>query len=519
MAQEPERELGYAVLAGYKLAADYANSEALSFLNRAIHLTDDSQTEFELLVLRREIHKRIGDRRSQEDDLQRLQALVRRTDDYERQAEVGNIWADYYQNISEYSAAMVALRYAHNASKHAGDQASEAKSMTIQGQVLEHKGAYREAREHFERALALCRQLGDHSGEADNLNRISNVCRYLGDIHTAQTYAVEALRIRRNIGDRAKEALSLYNLGLIELELGESDAASAYRQQALEIAQSIGDRASEALSLSAIGQGSLVKGDYASAQRFLQQALRLYQVMGERRSEANCLNLLGMVWRDVGNDRNAQRSFEQAIAIQEKIGSLSFAAYSYLNLGLVNLHLNTPMAQFCYQKALESARETGNRDAEAYALSYIAGLHEHERHWDEALRDYRRALDIREDLHASAAAFEDTAGLARAHLAKGDMEQARELVSTCLGYVNRKGVEGMEFPMQVYLTCYDVLQAAGDVVEANRVIEDAHELLVGRADAISDPIMRDGMLHNVPINQRVLAEWYGRLGEVQISPP
>jgi len=232
-------------------------------------------------------------------------------------------------------------------------------------------------------------------------------------------------------------------------------------------------------------------------------------MMGERRREANCLNALGVMWRDVGDHGNARRCFEQALAIQEEIGSHSFAAYTYLNLGLALLPEDRAAARDCYDKALNRARATGNRDAEAYAWSYQAALHEQEGDWAAARSEYQNALAIRTELQASAPAVEDEAGLARVALGQGLLDRARRHADRCMAYVDAHGVEGIEFPMQVYLTCYDVLQAAGDRDAARRMLEAAHALLLRRANAISDPTLREGMLQRVAANRRVLAEWEG----------
>ncbi len=506
-AQEPQRELGYAVLAGHKLAADYANSEALNFLDRALHLSTDYDAQYELYMLRVEVHRRVGDREAQENDLKQLQVLVKQENKPKHQAEIANAWADYYRNISDYDAAMIAVRYARQAALRVDDRACEANSLTIQGQVLEHQGKCVEARAQFVMALKQYQQLGDRQGEANNLSHISNVYRYLGDNHTAVTYAKQALDIRRQIGDKAKEAVSLYNLGLVATELGETKKAQSYHQQSYQIAQAFGDRSGEALSLSAIGFDYLMQGDLAAAQRHLQQALQLHQMMNERLREADCLNALGAVWRDVGNERNAQRSFEQALSIQKEIGCHSFVAYTYLNLGLVNLPFNAPAAQSCCKKALKYARQTGNRDAAAYALSYIGGLNESQQAWTTAEKFYKRALSIRRELQAAAAAIEDTAALARLALIQDKVKKALRLAKTCVRYLNEKGVAGMEFPLIVYMTCYDVLRQTDQQAEARQLLTDAYILLMQRASAISEPIMRDSLLQNMPVNQRILAEW------------
>ncbi len=66
------------------------------------------------------------------------------------------------------------------------------------------------------------------------------------------------------------------------------------------------------------------------------------------------------------------------------------------------------------------------------------------------------------------------------------------------------GVEGMEFPMVVYLACYDILRNSGNIAAADRLLAEARTLLTQRADAITDLSMRASLLHNIETNRRVM---------------
>ncbi len=512
-ADHAEKELRYAALAGKELAAEYANHEALGFLNRALQLTTDPKQRTELLWLCLDVHERLGDRRAQQQDLQQLQALAEQQGNLAEQARVGNAWGDYYRNLSDYPAALNVLQHSRTQAQQAHDLAAEARSLTLWGQVLEHQGQYPDAKKYFEQALVTYQRLDYKRGEGNNLNRLSSISGYLGDYQTAKEYALKALDIRRATHDKAGEITSLTNLQLISTYLGDVKAARAYQQEALQIARVIGDRAGEAFSLATIGNDCLTQGDYAAAQHYLQQALRLFRMMGERRREASCLNTLGAVWREVGDNQRARNYFEQALAIQLQTGSRSFVVvYTYLNLGLARLPTDPPAAHTAYQNALALARELSNRGTEAFALSYLGGFAEHQRDWEAARQDYEASLAIRNELKATAPAIEDIAGLARVAFARGDLAEAHAHAETCITHLREKGVAGIEFPLVVYLTCYDVLRATGADSEARAVLADAHTLLLKRADAISDAKLRASMVQNVAANRRVMAEWAQRNG-------
>jgi predicted ATPase/class 3 adenylate cyclase len=509
-AHKRDEELRYSILAAKKLAAEYANEEALSYLNRVLELTVDPIACYEALWLRAELHERMGDTAARQADLVRLDTLVDRQHDFKRQAQLLNAWAAFYRDTSDYPAAVAALERAITVARSTQDHASEARSMTIWGQVMEYQGAFGEARDYFEQALALYRRISYRRGEATNLSHLGNVYHYLGDYQAARTYDLEALAIRRAIGDRASEATSLTNLGIVSIQLGELEAAQAYQQQALQLTRAIGDRSGEALSLATIGHIYQHQGDFASARRYVEDALRVCQTLGERRRQANFLNILGQVWRDVGNYAGAQRCFEEALAIQLAIGDHSQAAYSAGNLAYVLTQSDGAEPDARYQQALDLARETGNREAEAAVLSYRAGLHERRGDWEAAAADHQSALAIWDELDMAAAAIEDRAGLGRVALAQGRGEEAARQGAACVAYLDAHGVEGMEFPMAVYMACYDILRAAGHSAGADRLLAEARTLLSQRAEAITDQAMRESLLHNIEVNRRALEE--GRLG-------
>ncbi len=507
-AEVPERELFFATKASRKLLADYANHEALSFLDRALQLETDLQKRYELMVLRLKVHERLGNRLAQREDLEKLHSLVESCAGLRGQkAGLANAWAEFYRSQAQYIEAQEALHHALDCARQAGDQANEARSLTLWGQVLEHQGMFHEAREYFHQALAINRGIGSLLGEAENLSRLSSIARSLGEKDAARDAELHALQLRRDLGDKASEAASLINLALIAQDVGDSETAWNYRQAALLLTRAVGDRAAEALNMSTIGMGHLMKGDYASALNSLKQALRLNQTMGNRLREAECQNILGAVCRDLGDFAQARGYFEKALAIQEAIGNRSYATYTYLNLGYVLLNVDPQRAKQDFETALKYATETGNREAEAYAYSYLALFCEHQQDWNAARRYYAAALPICRELQAWPSVIEGTAGLARIALQQGEIQLARQYGDICWNHLQSKGSDGIEFPMLVYLTCYDVYSAGAGYDAARQVLEAAHRLLVSRSDLVRDTVFQDGMLQGIPENKRVLALW------------
>ncbi|NJM08432.1 tetratricopeptide repeat protein [Candidatus Gracilibacteria bacterium] len=506
-AGNSNRELHFAVLAARKFTAEYANSAALTYLSRALELSSDDELRNDLLWLRVQVYERIGERAAQADDLHALAELAQRSANPLRQMQVANAWGAYYWDVSDYPAAIAALEEAEALALAHGDRAGHARSLTLRGNVLEYRGELQQARDYFERALAIYRRLDYQRGVANNLSSLGNLSYYLGDFQKAFHYDQEALAIRRAIGDRVGEVKSLNNLALAVRKMSTTEEARAFQQRALDVARAIGDRNGEAFSYSVLGEFDLLTGRLVDAQRNLEHAIRLFRATGDRLFEATSLNLLGQTVRDLGDRTTARSYFDKAIAILGAIGEQSYAAYTYLNLANL-LEDQEVLAMHCCEIALAFAREGANRDAEAYALAYRAAQHERARRWAAAEEDYSAALAIREEVQAESAAIEDYAGLARVALAREQTALAAEHLVPIVAYLDVYGVDGVEFPLKVLLTCYHVYYAEQRVEEAQRWLDMAHTLLIDRVTAIDDPQLRTQMLNAHSLNRQVLDEWH-----------
>ncbi|MGZ8259931.1 MAG: hypothetical protein ACXWUL_05200, partial [Caldimonas sp.] len=66
-------------------------------------------------------------------------------------------------------------------------------------------------------------------------------------------------------------------------------------------------------------------------------------------------------------------------------------------------------------------------------------------------------------------------------------------------------VDGTEDPLWIYLTCHQVLSAAGRP-RAREFLERGHSLLQQRGEAL-DAADRDAFLGNIPTHREIVAAW------------
>ena len=474
-AEDREHERHYAALAGKWAAAQFANVEAAGYFSRALELTPEADlaTRCELLLAREAVNDLRGERPAQAEDLQALAALVRTMNDDRRWAEVALRQANYAEVVSDYPGALAAVETAVERAVLAQDLTAEAEAYTAWGKVLWRQGRYEEARPPLEYALTLARTTHNHHAEAKGLYYLGDVYLYQGNYPDAQGHFQQALEAYRSEGHRPGEADSLNNLGVIHSEQGDHASARDYLEQVLAINRATGDRRGETLTLNNLGVAYCDLGDYAEARDYHEQALAIRLTIGDRQGEANSLVNLGLVYHGLGDDRTARQHCARALAIQQEIG---------------------------------------DRRGQGYGLTYLghalAGLGEYQA----ATQAYDEALRLRRELGQHSLTMDDLAGLARVAMAQGQRGRALALIKEILSWVEANGSGGIEYPLQVYLTCYRVLlsTAEGDasaMERARAILSTARADLVAQADRVRDSALRRSFLEGVAANREIVAEW------------
>ena len=475
---DEDRERNYAELAGKWAAAQFANAEAAGYFGRALSLTPETElaARYDLLLAREAVNDLRGEREVQARDLATLATLAEETGDARLRAEVALRQASYYEATSDYAAASEAVQRAIEQAARTEDLADDAEAYIAWGEVLVRQGDYEAARAPLERALEVARATHNRPGEAKSLYHLGHVYLCQGNYEAAQNCYQQALDIRCAEGHLQGEADSLSMLGVVHSELGDYPAARDYYERALSIYRTTGDRRGETITLGNLGVVYCDLGDYEAARDDHQQALDLRVTIGDRWGEAVSLVNLGLVYHGLGENEAARKHCEQALTIQREIGDQRGQGYSLTYLG--------------------------------YALADLGEL-------KVAAEVYGEAMRLRRELGQSSLAIDDLAGLARAAMAQGHSERALEQVEEILAWIEANGSEGIEYPLQVYLTCYRVLSATarGDtsaIERAQAILFRAHTTLLEQATSISDRALRRKFMENVKTNRDIVATWEAR---------
>jgi class 3 adenylate cyclase/tetratricopeptide (TPR) repeat protein len=321
------------------------------------------------------------------------------------------------------------------------------------------------------RGALLAEKAGDDELQLDCLRLVASAVAFQGDWREGQRIAREVLAQARTLGLRTIEGKCLNTLSVITGNILDDNVATLeFTQQCLEISREVGDKAGEAVALSNIGIGWMNLGDLAQGRRYLEEALQLGRSNGDRHIEGVALSGLSELALWQGDDARAltlaRLARDIAVAVEERDREAS----ALLSLGNAELALGRFIEA---QQAFERAR--------AVALAI-------ENAWQ----------------------HDAMAGLARVAMASNDPIAALQEVPRFIAHLDAGGTfEGVGKPRLFELTCYQVLERAGDP-RAHDWLERAHTNLQATAATISDAQVREGFFANIPEHREIVKAWAAR---------
>jgi tetratricopeptide (TPR) repeat protein len=373
---------------------------------------------------------------------------------------------------ARHEAALERAAKAFSLSADLDDPARTGRAQLASGQAHFRGGAPRKSRDCLEGGLVQARQAGDLALEGEILRYLGSTLQVLDERQQGDRYLQQALQIMRRLGNRSQEQAILLYLGVSSIESLDYVVGRMYLEEALQLIQSTGNRPLESRIQNAIGFVNAALGELETALLYHERSRQISHEIGDPYQESHADHNLCTVNRKLGRLEPAEQWGQQALLLAQRNDLADPAAYAWLHLGYV-------------------FRERGK-------LSQAADAFIHSR--DGWLAQEHNAL-----------AMEAIAGLAGTKWMQGDRAQSLSLVEQVLDFIARQPLEGIDEPVQIYLTCYQVLKDFGDHRAAD-VLQQAHDQVMANAGKIFDPAIRTAFLKNVPAHRELVRLWQERKG-------
>jgi predicted ATPase/class 3 adenylate cyclase len=501
-AEEWDQERRFARLAGEDAARKHANAEALHYLSRALELTPatDQIGRFDLLLARENVYDLLGKRDDQARGLDQLRDESAALDTG-RQAAVALRQANLAYQTGDYPAAVSAANQAVALASAADQAAAEAKGYLQWGMALWQQANYPEAQARNEQALEIARQARMVQIEADCVRQAGIIFDAQGDYPRARAALEAALKLHQAAEDQRGEAKALNSLGVVAFNQEDYAAASHFYLESLQLKQARGDRYGQGITLQNLGIVADVQGQFIQARTYFEETLTICREIGDREGEASALDGLGTAALRLGDYPTALAATSQVIEISRQIGDrvnecAGLTSLSAIHHGRGDNNTAFPLAL----QARDLAREVGVPYHEAGILVQLGYILFALGRSLEAVKAFRSAIELYEQLGKDRFALEPLSGLAQAALAAGNTDEARATVDRAATALLSDSAKDTGAPLRAFLSGYRVLRALADG-RAQVVFERGYALLQARASQISDEDHRRQFLENVPWHQ------------------
>ncbi len=497
-AENRSLALDYLERAAHRAQREYANATALAWFQQALEL----EVRWPWLLGKVQALHLLGMRDEEAEALAQLEAQPAAPP-----ALAPALRGRYYEAISEFALAELAVAAALAAHRTSGDRAGEARILAQQGQIALRQGDATAAQGHYRAALAVAvaAEPVARQEEADARFGLGVVLRQQGDYGAAEKELQVALQRYRTLNRREDEAKCLTALGGVDYLRRDFGSAEQRWRQALAIRSEISDRLGEGSSLLNVAQVLRVRGDYSEVPALLERALAIQRVAKNRWWEVRVLNELGIVALLLGDWADARRRFAEGEQLATAIGDEGGLALLLLNAGQAARESGSAgEAEQLLQQSLALAQTQEDRDLAAQALSELACTALAQEAYDVALERAEQALALFREMDATVSQTADLTVAALALSAMGRMDEARTNAAAALAILERCGGEGPDYPHRDYWRAAQVLAAAGDQAGAAHALGRAQTLLAAAAERIADPVIRERFLRQVPWNRAIM---------------
>ena len=359
-------------------------------------------------------------------------------------------------------------------------------------------------------ALAeLAERLDDRDKRTMVAVRRAATLRSAGDYAGAEAAARQGLALVQPL-ERSALAVTLYgSLADTLIGAGKFDAAREVATLGLQLARQRGDRNGESVLVNALGLIAMEQGDLTVAVGHFEASLLITRELGDPVAEGLRLNNLGSAGSRLGDYDRARSHLENGLQLARRVGHRPAEAAVLLNIASVaHLQGDDTAALVLASAAFEAAASSGQRDLEAFARLVAGHAELGLGRYAAARTAYTESRDLLQTLTLrSQQIYDPISGLARVAMAEGRPDLALEPVELILAHMAGGGsFDGTEEPLLLPLTCWQVLEAAGDP-RAAAVLAAAHAELQAQAARITDPRARQGFLQQVPHHREIVAAW------------
>ena len=326
---------------------------------------------------------------------------------------------------------------------------------------------------------------------------LAHITATRGDESQANAYYAEGLALARRTGNRRAEQNFLLNIAGVALLRCDWPRARQYYSEVLPIAAALGFRWSEASAQLEFGVAICHTGEYEAALAMCEQATAIFVQIHDPLKALYALLTSALIYGYLGDFAATDRCMTTAAPFLAQVKVFSARLYRWYVQSTLAWLQGHYLEGVRYATAGLDALE-GQTDLLYRAhFALLLGHHELKLHRSTAAHThYQMAFAGYTALGLPMLAAEAQSGLALLAQQTGALGDALAYVEAILPILAAHPYAGLDEPFLIYLTCYQVLSAAGEA-RAPIILAQGYALLQEYATQIRGDALRDSFLTHV----------------------
>ncbi len=516
-----DKAIDYLQRAGERAIAQYANNAAVDYFSRALSLLPDLNVtkRLKLLLARERLYYFLGCVDAQQADLTAMLALLyingdEETGEFSGSTTVAAVvhmrWAYWKAATGDYINAVRSAQTAIRLAQAHGDHVTESEAFCRCGVIYFEQGKLFNAREVLHQALVSARAAGSRTHIAEALDWLSAVGMFTGAPYPEiMNYLEEAIAIHQESGNLRGEMNIHHKIAYVFIVHGENGYAQAIEhiETGLTLSRRLNSPMYRGQLLRNLGWLYIYIGDYNKADATLHQSLALLEETNVTFA-ATAHSYLGFCHLQSGDWETAQRLMERALAGFRTVEETRPHRTVVLHwLSLLHIYRTEFDLALDYAKqALQAAEPRGDSRHIATARTLMGHALLGMNKFTAAQQHYQAAKELTLAMEQYNRSLEPMAGLAHVAFEWGEQAEAGLIVEEILAYVGLHTLDHTEEVLQVYRTCYQVLQACNDA-RAHTVLQAMYDQLQARAATIDDPEQQHRFWETMPGHREIELAW------------
>jgi tetratricopeptide (TPR) repeat protein/energy-coupling factor transporter ATP-binding protein EcfA2 len=362
--------------------------------------------------------------------------------------------------------------------------------------------------EWFERSIEYAGRAKDMARVGRARNGVALIKRRTGQFDEGIRLANQVLLEAQQRGYANLEGECHTQLGQFYYDLSESETAEYHLRRASEIYKGLDNRFDLSGVESMLSHTAYRKGRYDDALAHARISGRLSAELNNDHFTAEALLAAGNCENDLGMYQKAIDTYQQAVTYYRSAGDHRGELLCTLNSGLANIQIKEyDEAILILNQAMDMVMRRRLDRYVPFVATYLGLAYEGRGDLERAAEHFRTARDRRRDSGLGGLAQDNVAGMLRIATARKDhsamLMHARELQD----WFSKQGASGLEDPLTAYLSLAIAQEALGDAEQSRDTIRAGYELLMERANLLTDPDTVRSYLESVPTNNALRARY------------